>query len=173
MSNSVRPYGQQPTRLLHPQDSLATNTGVGCHFLLQVSVYETKPNKQFTEYPACTLQKHQSHRRQEKSEKPPQTRGCWGDVKTKCNSASWGDPETEEGVREQQVKSEDRVGEGEVTETDWHCSRVVTNTSVTQGAHMEGGDWGVPRELCIVFTALWSIYSYSTIKSLFKEKYST
>ena len=91
--------------------------------------------------------KHQSHRRQEKSEKPPQTRGCWGDVKTKCNSASWGDPETEEGVREQQVKSEDRVGEGEVTETDWHCPRVVTNTSITQDAHREGGDWGVPREL--------------------------
>ena len=34
MSNSVRPYGQQPTRLLHPQDSLGKNTGVGCHFLL-------------------------------------------------------------------------------------------------------------------------------------------
>ena len=28
-------YGQQPTRLLHPQDSLGKNTGVGCHFLLQ------------------------------------------------------------------------------------------------------------------------------------------
>ena len=36
MSDSVRPYGQQPTRLLHPQDSLGKNTGVGCHFLLQV-----------------------------------------------------------------------------------------------------------------------------------------
>ena len=28
------PYGQQPTRLLCPQDSLGKNTGVGCHFLL-------------------------------------------------------------------------------------------------------------------------------------------
>ena len=35
MSDSVRPYGQQPTRLLHSQDSLGKNTGVGYHFLLQ------------------------------------------------------------------------------------------------------------------------------------------
>ena len=31
---SVQPHGQQPTRLLCPQDSLGKNTGVGCHFLL-------------------------------------------------------------------------------------------------------------------------------------------
>ena len=35
MSDSVRPYGQPPTRLLCPQDSLGKNTGVGCHVLLQ------------------------------------------------------------------------------------------------------------------------------------------
>ena len=35
MSDSVRPYGQQPTRLLCPRDSLGKNIGVGCHFLLQ------------------------------------------------------------------------------------------------------------------------------------------
>ena len=35
MSYSVWPYGQQPTRLLCPQDSPGKNTGVGCHFLLQ------------------------------------------------------------------------------------------------------------------------------------------
>ena len=35
MSNSVRPHGLQPTRLLHPWDSPGKNTGVGCHFLLQ------------------------------------------------------------------------------------------------------------------------------------------
>ena len=35
MSDPMRPYGQQPTRLLCPQDSLGKNTGVGCHFLLQ------------------------------------------------------------------------------------------------------------------------------------------
>ena len=34
MSNSLRPHGQQPTRLLHPRDSLGSNTGVGCHLPL-------------------------------------------------------------------------------------------------------------------------------------------
>ena len=34
MSDSVRPYGQQLTRLLHPQDSPVKNTGEGCHFFL-------------------------------------------------------------------------------------------------------------------------------------------
>ena len=31
---TVRPYGQQPTRLLCPRDILCKNTGVGCRFLL-------------------------------------------------------------------------------------------------------------------------------------------
>ena len=35
MSDSVRPHGLQPTRLLHPRDSPGKNTGVGCHFLLE------------------------------------------------------------------------------------------------------------------------------------------
>ena len=35
MSNSVRPYRRQPTRLPRPWDSPGKNTGVGCHFLLQ------------------------------------------------------------------------------------------------------------------------------------------
>ena len=35
VSDSVRPHRRQPTRLLSPWDSLGTNTGVGCHFLLQ------------------------------------------------------------------------------------------------------------------------------------------
>ena len=35
MSDSVRPQRQQPTRLPHPWDSPGSNTGVGCHFLLQ------------------------------------------------------------------------------------------------------------------------------------------
>ena len=35
MSDSVRPYRQQPTRLPCPWDSPGKNTGVGCHFLLQ------------------------------------------------------------------------------------------------------------------------------------------
>ena len=35
VSDSVRPHGLQPTRLLHPWDSPGKNTGVACHFLLQ------------------------------------------------------------------------------------------------------------------------------------------
>ena len=36
MSDSVRPHGQQPTRLLCPQNSPGKSAGAGCHFLLQV-----------------------------------------------------------------------------------------------------------------------------------------
>ena len=39
MSDSVWPHGQQPTRLLCPQDSPGKNTGVGCHFLLHVTLH--------------------------------------------------------------------------------------------------------------------------------------
>ena len=39
---TLLPYGQHPTRLLHPQDSLGKNTGVGCHFLL---LLKDKSNK--------------------------------------------------------------------------------------------------------------------------------
>ena len=35
MSNSLRPYGLQPVRLLCPKDSPGKNTGVGCRFFLQ------------------------------------------------------------------------------------------------------------------------------------------
>ena len=35
MSDSVRPYRRQPTRLSRPWDSPGKNTGMGCHFLLQ------------------------------------------------------------------------------------------------------------------------------------------
>ena len=35
VSDSLRPRGQEPTRLLRPWDSPGKNTGVGCHFLLQ------------------------------------------------------------------------------------------------------------------------------------------
>ena len=34
MSDSVRPHGQQPTRLFCPRDSLGKDTGVGCPVLL-------------------------------------------------------------------------------------------------------------------------------------------
>ena len=35
MSDSWRPHGLQPTRLLHPWDFPGKSTGVGCHRLLQ------------------------------------------------------------------------------------------------------------------------------------------
>ena len=35
MSDSLRPHGLQPTRLLRPWDFPGKSTGVGCHFLLQ------------------------------------------------------------------------------------------------------------------------------------------
>ena len=35
VSNSSRPHGLQPTRLLHPWDFPGESTGVGCHCLLQ------------------------------------------------------------------------------------------------------------------------------------------
>lgn len=50
-------------------------------------------------------------------------------MKIKCNLASWGDPETMEGVREQ-VKSKDRVGEEVGHRKTGIASQVVTNTPV-------------------------------------------
>ena len=35
VSDSLRPHGLQPTRLLHPWDSPGKSTGVGCHCLFQ------------------------------------------------------------------------------------------------------------------------------------------
>ena len=36
MSDSLRPHGLSPIRLLRPWDSPGKNTGVGCHFLHQI-----------------------------------------------------------------------------------------------------------------------------------------
>ena len=41
MSDSLRPRGLQPARLLCPRDSPGKNTGVGCHFLLQ-GIFRTR-----------------------------------------------------------------------------------------------------------------------------------
>ena len=38
LSDSLRPHGLQPTRLLCPWNFPGKNTGVGCHFLLQGDV---------------------------------------------------------------------------------------------------------------------------------------
>ena len=39
MSDSWRPHGLQPTRLLHPWDFPGKSTGVGCHCLLRLNHY--------------------------------------------------------------------------------------------------------------------------------------
>ena len=41
MSDSVRPHGLQPTRLLRPWDFPGKSTGVGCHCLLQTKAKRT------------------------------------------------------------------------------------------------------------------------------------
>ena len=43
ISNSSRPHGLQPTRLLHPWDFPGKSTGVACHCLLHSACYQT-PN---------------------------------------------------------------------------------------------------------------------------------
>ena len=40
MSDSSRPHGLQPTRLLRPWDFPGESTGVGCHCLLRASSYQ-------------------------------------------------------------------------------------------------------------------------------------
>ena len=42
MSDSSRPHGLQPTRLLHPWDFPGKSTGVGCHCLLQPLSYQSQ-----------------------------------------------------------------------------------------------------------------------------------
>ena len=39
VSDSLRPHGLQPTRLLHPWDSPGKNTGVGCHHRARISQF--------------------------------------------------------------------------------------------------------------------------------------
>ena len=45
VSNSLRPHGPQPTRLLHPWDFPGKNTGVGCHFPL-LGIFLTQGSNQ-------------------------------------------------------------------------------------------------------------------------------
>ena len=44
MSASLQPRGLQPARLFCPWDSPGSNTGVGCHFLLQAIVLTQSSN---------------------------------------------------------------------------------------------------------------------------------
>ena len=45
VSDSSRPHGLKPTRLLHPWDFPGKSTGVGCHCLLREKLYTVCKNK--------------------------------------------------------------------------------------------------------------------------------
>ena len=51
VSNSFRPYGLWPTRLLFPWDSPGKNTGMGCHALIQ----EIFPSQRLNLHLSCLL----------------------------------------------------------------------------------------------------------------------
>ena len=47
VSDSSRPHGLQPTRLLHPWDFPGKSTGVGCHCLLRTSMFQIQRKSHF------------------------------------------------------------------------------------------------------------------------------
>ena len=53
MSDSVRPHGLQPTRLLRPWDFQGKNTGVGCHCLPH-----KEQNIGISRFQCCILKQH-------------------------------------------------------------------------------------------------------------------
>ena len=55
VSNSFRPHGLQPTRLLCPWDSPGKNTGVGCRSLLQGIFLTQGSNPSLLHWQACSL----------------------------------------------------------------------------------------------------------------------
>ena len=50
MSDSLRPHGLQPTRLLHPWDFPGKSTGVGCHCLLRLTTGPPGNSQYFTPF---------------------------------------------------------------------------------------------------------------------------
>ena len=54
VSDSVRPHGWQPTRLLRPWDSPGKNTGVGCRCLLRATPL-TEPNSKKKSFPSPSV----------------------------------------------------------------------------------------------------------------------
>ena len=54
MSDSQRPLGLQPTRLLHPWDFPDKSTGVGCHYLLR-NLAEEREKSLMISYPKYPL----------------------------------------------------------------------------------------------------------------------
>ena len=55
MSDSLRPHGLQPTRVLHPWDFPGKSTGVGCHCLLH-PFYVVSTNYRVLIYCTCHFQ---------------------------------------------------------------------------------------------------------------------
>ena len=55
MSNSQRPHGLQPTRLLHPWDFPGKSTGVGCHCLLLTPQFSSCVTLDTFLNPSCHL----------------------------------------------------------------------------------------------------------------------
>ena len=61
VSNSQRPHGLQPTRLLRPWDFPGKSTGVGCHCLLQINCLVTpSPAQPTSPYPVLSSQVYSS-----------------------------------------------------------------------------------------------------------------
>ena len=60
MSDSYRPHGLQPTRLLRPWDFPVKSTGVGCHCLLRLfPLYSVKQNNPSIKH--LSLLQHEKH----------------------------------------------------------------------------------------------------------------
>ena len=55
VSDSLRPHGMQPARLLCPWDFPGNNTGVGCHFLLPGIFLTQRSNLNFLYWQAGSL----------------------------------------------------------------------------------------------------------------------
>ena len=80
MSNSLRPHGLQPPRLLCPWDSPGKNTGVDCHFLLYFNVNVVGPNPRWllsSEKEEMRMQKHTEDQAYETSEYRGSCRSHW------------------------------------------------------------------------------------------------
>ena len=63
LSDSLRPHGLSPTRLLCPWDSPGKNTGMGCHSLLQ-RIFPTQglnPGLSYCRQILCHLKHQESH----------------------------------------------------------------------------------------------------------------
>ena len=106
VSDSLRPHGLQPARLLYPWGFPGKNTGVGCHFLLQrifPRSYLTSaifPSNEISLNMRKTLYKLKLRNILQKSDQSQGYHGqgkiknyyrlyCQGDMMTKCKEAAW------------------------------------------------------------------------------------